>query len=186
MILPLKITDIKKNLIFVINIVIVAELVDNYLKGTTIFSDRWLYSAFGFAIALCFYDFFVKDIDIIKEKTIKFKKTYIDFVRYAVLFFVSHILTNYFEYGTITFTYKWLSKTTLIIASYLLSDIIFMDYIMTLNNYQELLYEIIKMFLSDYFVILLLYNDFTNIDLIDNVSFLFAYLTWHLTKNFVL
>ena len=114
MILPLKITNMKKNLIFIINIVIVAELVDNYLKGTTIFSDRWLYSAFAFTIALCFYDFFVKDIDIVKEKTIKFKKTYIDFVRYAVLFFVSHILTNYFEYGTITFTYKWLSKTTLI------------------------------------------------------------------------
>jgi len=186
MISPLKISDMKKNLIFIINIVIVAELVDNYLKDTEIFSDTWLYSAFGFLIALCFYDFFIKDISTNKEINQKYKKTYNDFIRYAILFFLSHILTNYFEYGIITFTYKWLLKISLIIGCYLLSDIIFMDYIMTLNNYQELLYELIKMFLSDYFIVLLLYNDFTKINLIDNVSFLFAYITWNLTKKFVL
>lgn len=187
MVSTIKISNAKMRFYFVTNIVIISELVNNYLKGTEIFSQSWLFSAFSFLIAYIFYMIFVEDIQIVNGNNYKLKRTTTDFMRFSTLFLFSQLIINYFEYGTVGLNFIYIIKTILIISGYIISDFIFMDKIMNMKQYQLLIYDIIKMFTSEYAVVLFLFNNFNYINLVDSFSFLFGYASWELvTKKIVL
>lgn len=180
----IKISNAKMTFFFITNIVIVSELVSHYLKGTEIFSHSWLYSAFAFLIAYIVYILFIEDIKVIETTNIQLKQHTTNVVRYSTLFFISHVLTNYFEYGTISLSFVWLMRTVLIISGYSISDFIFANKIIKFNKYETLLYNSTKMFCSDVIINLLLYNEMTTVKLIDNVAFICGNISWEIfTKN---
>jgi len=178
MFLPINIENAKMKLFFVSTIVIISELVNNYLKNTQIFSDSWLYSAFGFLIAYLFYILFIENIKISNIKIMK--QTIVDLIRTSTLLLISNIFFNYFEYGVLILSSLWVKKIMLTIIGFLSSDYIFMNKILDMNSYQSLFYNISKIFIIDIIINLILTKTFTLVNFIDNISFFFGYVTWEL------
>jgi hypothetical protein len=99
-----------------------------------------------------------------------------DLLRLTSLFVLSKIITNLLENGIININLLWIYKTIMIIAIYFISDIILADFLIKFNNYQLLFYYIFKVLLTNYLVILFLYNEFTLNDFIDQIAFLISYI----------
>ena len=57
MISSLKLENVKNNIYFVANIMILSNVVNYSLLGTSLFDNKWLYSSFGILIAYIFYSF---------------------------------------------------------------------------------------------------------------------------------
>jgi hypothetical protein len=181
-----KISTAKYRFFFVTNLVIISELISHYLKGHELFSDSWLYSAFSFLFAYIFYMIFLEDFIIKFTYTPRINQPTIDLLRLTSLFVVSKIFTNYLESGIVNINSKWIIKTLMITGSYFITDITLSDYLIKFNNHQLLFYNITKMFLSEYLIVLFLYNQFTITDFIDNISFLISYIFFEtITKKFI-
>ena len=107
-------------------------------------------------------------------------------LRLTSLFVISKIITNLLESGIININLLWIYKTLMIIITYFIIDIILADFLIKFNNYQLLFYYICKVFLSNYLIILFLYNQFTVNDLIDQISFLISYIFFEIIiKKFI-
>lgn len=181
-----KINIAKYRFFFVTTLVLVSEIISHYLKGSELFSDSWLMSAFSFLLAYIFYMIFLEDYILKITMSPKFNQPTIDLLRLTSLFVISKIFTNYLENGIININSLWIVKTLMITGSYFILDIFLADYLIKYNNHQLLLYNITKMFFAEYFIVIFLYNDFTSNDLIDNVSFLFSYIFFEIiTKKFI-
>lgn len=187
MISSFKILNVRTRFLFIANVVIISELVNNYLRSNELFSSTWLYSAFSFLIAYIFYIVLIEDINLVDSKNYKYKPLANDFMRFSTLFLISKIIGNYIEYGSISLSVDWFAKTLLVIAAYILSDFIFMDNLIKLTNNQMLLYDVSKMFLADIIVLYYIFGDYSENDFIDNISFLYGYISWELiTKKLLL
>ena len=189
MLSTLQISNTKYRLFFIINIVILSELISNYLKSTELFSDSWLYSAFGFLLSYIFYMIFLEKYIISKfTYTTRFNQPTIDLLRLTSLTIISKIIANYIEHknGIFNISLLWIYKTLLIIVTYFITDITLSDILIKFNSYQLLFYYICKIFFSNYIIILLLYNQFTINDFIDQFSFLISYIFFEIiTKKFI-
>lgn len=173
-----KISNAKYRFFFIINIVIISELISNYLKSNELFSDSWLYSAFGLLLSSIFYILFLEDYIAKISYISRFNEPTIDLLRLTSLTIISKIITNYLENinGIFDINLLWIYKTLMIIVTYFITDITLADFLIKFNNYQLLFYYICKIFLSNYIIILLLYNQFTINDFIDQISFLNSYI----------
>ena len=171
-----KISTAKYRFFFVSNLVIVSELISHYLKGNELFSDSWLYSAFAFLLAYIFYMLFLEDFVMKFTYTPRLNQPTVDLLRLTSLFVVSKFFTSYLESGIVNINSMWLVKTLMITGSYFITDIALSDYLIKFNNHHLLFYNIIKMFLTEYAIVLFLYNQFTITDFIDNISFLISYI----------
>lgn len=180
-----KINIAKYRFFFVTTLVLVSEIISHYLKGNELFSDSWLMSSFSFLIAYIFYMIFLEDYILKLTLTPKFNQPTIDLLRLTSLFVISKIFTTYLENGIVNINSSWILKTLMITSSYFILDIFLADFLIKFNNHQLLFYNIIKMFFSEYFIVMFLNNDFTSNDLIDNASFLFSYIFFEvITKKF--
>ena len=181
-----QISTAKYRFLFVTNIVIFSELINHYLKGSEIFSDSWLCSAFGFLLAYIFYMLFLEDFILKITYTPKFNQQVINLLRLTALFFISKLITNYIGNGTIKIDSMWIIKTLMITGSYFLSDISFIEYLIKFNNHQLLFYNILQRFFAEYLIILFLYNQYTITDFINSISFLISYIIFEIiTKKFI-
>jgi hypothetical protein len=181
-----KITIIKYRFLFILNIVIISELISHYLKGTELFSNNWLYSAFSILLSYIFYMIFIENYIIIFSYNSKFKQPVMDLLRLTLLIVVSKIITNLLETGIININLLWIYKTLMIVTTYFISDIILADFLIKFNNYQLLFYYICKVLLSNYLIILLLYKQFTLNDFIDQITFLISYIFYEIIiKKFI-
>jgi len=171
-----KIFTAKYTFFSILNTVIISELVTTYLKDTEIFTNKWMYSAYGLLIASIFSIIFIEDK--IKEFSYngRLKKPIIDFLKLFLIFIIKKFIENFLETGTINIELFWLYRTFLILLSYFISDVIFADFLVKFNNYQLLFYFICKVLLSNYLVFLFLYNKFTINDFIDRFSFLISFI----------
>lgn len=184
MLLKSKVSTAKYRFLFVANIVILSELINHYLKGNKIFSDSWLCSAFGFLLAYIFYMLFLEDFILKSTSTIKFSQQVTDLLRLTCLFFISKLITNYIDNDKIDSI--WVIRTLMIIGSYFISDISFIDYLIKFNNHQLLLYNILQRFFAEYLIILFLYSQYTITDFINSISFLISYIIFEtITIKFI-
>ena len=171
-----KIFTTKYTFFSILNTVIISELVTTYLKDTEIFTNKWMYSAFGLLIASIFSIIFIED----KIKEISYndrlKKPTIDFLKLFLIFIIKKFIENFLETGTIYIELSWIYRTFLILISYFIFDVTFADFLIKFNNYQLLFYFICKVLLSNYLVFLFLYNKFTINDFIDRFAFLISYI----------
>ena len=176
----------KYRFLFILNIVIISELISHYLKGDELFSNNWLFSAFGILLAYIFYMIFIENYIIQFSYNSRFNQPFMDLLRLTSLFVISKIITNLLESGIININLLWIYKTLMIIITYFIIDIILADFLIKFNNYQLLFYYICKVFLSNYLIILFLYNQFTVNDLIDQISFLISYIFFEIIiKKFI-
>jgi hypothetical protein len=181
-----KISIIKYRFIFILNIVIISELISHYLKGTELFSNNWLYSGCAILLAYIFYMIFIENSILQFSYDSRFKQPIMDLLRLTSLFVISKIITNLLESGFININSLWLYKTLMIIITYFISDIILSDFLIKFNNYQLLFYYICKVLLSNYLIILFLYNQFTINDFIDQFAFLISYIFFEIIiKKFI-
>ena len=160
----------------ILNTVIISELISKYLKDNEIFTNEWLYSAYGMLIAYIIYMILIENKIIQFISNSRFTQPTMDLLRLASLLFLTKIITNLLENGIISLDLLWIYKTFLILISYFISDIILADFLIKFNNYQLLFYFICKVFLTNYLIILFLYNQFTINDFIDKFSFLISYI----------
>ena len=134
-----KIFTAKYTFFSILNTVIISELVTVYLKDTEIFTNKWLYSAFGLLIASIFSIMFIED----KIKEISYndrlKKPTIDFLKLLLIFIIKKFIENFLETGTIYIELSWIYRTFLILISYFIFDVSFADFLIKFNNYQLLL-----------------------------------------------
>ena len=181
-----KLNTAKYRFFFVVHLVIVSELISHYLKNTELFSDSWLSSAFAFLLSYIFYMIFLEQFVLKITNTPRFNQPTIDLLRLTSLFVISKITTNYLENGIVNINSLWIYKTIMITGTYFFLDISFADYLITFNNHKLLFYNLLKMFLTEYIVVLFLYNKFTFNDLVDNISFLISYILFEvITKKFI-
>jgi len=182
-----KIYIAKYRFLFILNIVIISELISHYLKGTELFSNNWLQSAFAILLAYIFYMIFIENNIIKFSYNSRFNQPFMDLLRLTSLFVLSKIITNLLENGIININLLWIYKTIMIITIYFISDIILADFLIKFNNYQLLFYYIFKVLLTNYLVILFLYNKFTLNDFIDQIAFLISYIFFEIIiKKFII
>jgi hypothetical protein len=171
---------IKCAFINILNTVIISELISKYLKDNEFFTNEWLYSAYGMLLAYIIYIILIKNKIIQFSYNSRFNSRFtqptIDLLRLSLLLFLTKIITNLLEHGIINLKLLWIYKTFLILISYFISDIILADFLIKFNNYQLLFYFICKVFLTNYLIILFLYNQFTIDNFIDRFSFLISYI----------
>jgi hypothetical protein len=181
-----KISTAKYRFFFVTNLVVISELISHYLKGNEMFSDSWLYSAFAFLLAYIFYMLFLEDFVLKFTYSSRFNQPTIDLLRLTSLFVISKVFTSYLESGIVNINSLWIAKTIMITGSYFITDIALADYLIKFNNHQLLFYNVTKMFLAEYLIVLFLYSKFTITDFIDNISFLISYIFFEIiTKKFI-
>ena len=113
-----KISIAKYRFFFILNIVIISELISHYLKGHELFSNNWLYSAFGILLASIFYMIFIENYIIQFSYNSRFNQPFMDLLRLTSLFVISKIITNLLESGIININSLWIYKTLMIIITY--------------------------------------------------------------------
>ena len=187
MLTTLKISIAKYRFFFLLNIVIISELISHYLKDNELFSNKWLLSAFGFLLAYIFFMIFIENYIIQFSYNSMIKEPLLNLLRLTSLIFISKLITNLIENKIININLLWIYKTIMIIIIYFISDIIFADFLIKFNNYQLLFYYICKVLLTNYLVILFLYNQITISDLIDQIPFLISYIFFEIIiKKFII
>lgn len=186
MITTSKIYTAKYRFLFVTNIVIISELISHFLKGGELFSNSWLCSAFSFLLAYILYMLFLEDFIIKITYMPKINHQIIDLLRLTSLFFISKLITNYIDSDSPNINLEWVIKTVMIVGSYFIIDITFIDYLIKFNNHQMLFYTVVQRFLAEYVIILLLYTQYTSSDFINSISFLISYIIFDIiTKKFI-
>lgn len=186
MITTSKIYTAKYRFLFITNIVIISELISHFLKGGELFSNSWLCSAFSFLLAYIFYMLFLEDFIIKITYMPKINHQIIDLLRLMSLFFISKLITNYIDSDSPNINLEWVIKTVMIVGSYFIIDITFIDYLIKFNNHQMLFYTVVQRFLAEYVIILLLYTQYTSSDFINSISFLISYIIFDIiTKKFI-
>ena len=126
----------------ILNTVIISELISKYLKDNELFTNEWLYSAYGMLLAYIIYMILIENkitqILYNSKFNSRFTQPTMDLLRLTSLLFLTKIITNLLENGIISLKLLWIYKTFLILISYFISDIILADFLIKFNNYQLL------------------------------------------------
>lgn len=186
MLSTLQIESAKTRFLFVTHIVITSEIIDYYLRGKDIFTETWLYSAFSFLIAYVIFTILSDNVQLVNKNNHSVKKHERNFLRYAILFSVSHLIRNYLEQGTIIFNSTYLIKIILMIIGYVVPDYILQDLTLKFTSHQFLLYDVTKMFLTDFIVVHLISKIYTLNDFYESFSFLSSYILWETLSKKIL
>ena len=176
----LEIDNAKTKLLFITHIVIFSELIEYYLKDKDIFTQSWLYSSFSFLLAYIIFIIFSNNINNFNKNNYSIISHENNFLKFTILFIASHIIKNYLENGIITINYLYLMRIIIIIIGYVLPDYIFQEKLLKLNKHQYLIYDIIKMFITDCISALLVFNVLTINDFYESFSFLSSYVIWEI------
>lgn len=185
MLTTLQVENAKSRFLFITHIVICSEIIEYYLKEKDIFTKTWLYSSFSFLIAYVIFIILTDNISLVDKNNYSVKKHERNVIRQSTLFLVSHVIKNYLEHGMIYFDSLYLGKMIITIFLYVSPDYILQDKLIPLNAHQYLIYDVSKMFISDYVVALLIYNTYSLSDFYESFSFLTSYILWEtFSKNY--
>ena len=99
MISSLKLENVKNNIYFVANIMILSNVVNYSLLGTSLFDNKWLYSSFGILIAYIFYSFISDNLISFNDDDYIYKKSKNDAIRYIVIYTLAHFLVSFLDKG---------------------------------------------------------------------------------------
>jgi hypothetical protein len=176
-----KINNTKKNIIFVMSIVIISNIINCYLNDNTLFSKEWMYSSLAITFSYVIYIYVVEDIKIPKIVEPKYKQLTQNIIRLGTIYTLSKFISTYLLLGTLTFGGPlWILGMILKIGIYSGLDYFLMDYIINLKNYGNLFYNVSKLVLGEISYIYIAYSQFTHNNLLDLTSFSFAYIIWNL------
>jgi hypothetical protein len=178
MLSTLEIENAKSRFLFIATIVILSEIIEFYLKEKDIFTKEWLYSSLSLLIAYIIFILLKDNISLVGKNNYSVKKHERNFIRQTTLFLLSHIIKNYLEHGMVNFDLSYLIKIIISIIFYVFPDYILQDKLLPLNSHQYLMYDVIKMFISDYTVSLMVYNIYKLDDFYESFSFLSSYILW--------
>jgi hypothetical protein len=180
MLLTSKFKSLKGNILFVVNLVIVSSLINYILVGQKLFDKAWLYSSFGILISYIFYIFLIEDLIKFDDKDYNIKKMKSDAFRLFVVFTLSHLLNNIFTDGSLNISLLWILQTCITIFFYVYLDYISCDFVLKLNNYENLFVDIIKIFTAEILATLITFQHLNLIDLSDLIAYIISYITWTL------
>ena len=180
MLLTSKFKDLKKNIFFVTNLVIVSNLINYLLSGEELYNREWLYSSFGILITYIFYLFFISDFIKIEDKNYLRKRMKLDAIRYFFIFTLSHFISNYMIHGSIEITMLWSIQTVITVFLYVIFDYIFSDFVLNLNNYKILYIDIVKILFAEILAILVTFQNLELIDLSQLIAYVVSYIVWSL------
>jgi len=175
-----KFKDLKKNLYFITNLVIVSNLINYYLYGEKLYDNEWLYSSFGILITYAFYLLFINDYIKVDDKDYLRKRMKIDAIRYFIIFTLSHLIINFMIRGSFTITSLWLIQTIITVFFYVNFDYIFSDFVLKLNTYKSLFLDILKILLAEILATIITFQTIDLIDMAQLISYITSYLVWAL------
>jgi len=180
MISSLKLGNIRNNIYFVANIMIISNLVNYSLMGTSLFDNEWLYSSFGILIAYIFYS-------LVSDKLISFndedyirKKSKEDAIKYIVIYTLAHFLVNFFNKGFVELSITWGIRTFITIGSYIYFDYIFSDLFLKFNYYEILFFDLIKIFMAEIIGVYIIYHELVIVEMAELIAYAFSYIVWKL------
>jgi len=185
MLSTLQIENAKTRFLFITNIVILSEIIEYYLKEKDVFTEDWLYSSLSLLIAYVIFILLSDNISLVDKNNYSVKKHERNFIRQTTLFLISHIIKNYLEHGMVYFDLSYLIKIIISVLFYVFPDYVLQDKLLPLTSHQYLIYDVLKMFISDYTVSLMVYNTYSLDDFYESFSFLSSYILWEtFIKNF--
>jgi hypothetical protein len=175
-----KFKDLKKNIFFITNLVIVSNLINYYLSGEKLYDKEWLYSSFAILITYIIYILVVNDYVNIEDKDYLRKRMKMDAIRYFVIFTISHLLTNYLVHGSFKASGLWLVQTIITVFFYVIFDYIFSDFVLKLNTYKSLFLDILKIFFAEILAMMITFQTIDLIDMSQLIAYIVSYLVWAL------
>ena len=175
-----KFKDLKKNIFFITNLVIVSNLINYYLSGEKLYDKEWLYSSFAILLTYIIYIFVVNDYVKVDDKDYLRKRMKMDAIRYFVIFTISHLLTNYLVHGSFKASGLWLVQTIITVCFYVFFDYIFSDFVLKLNTYKSLFLDILKILLAEILATIITFQTIDLIDMAQLISYITSYLVWAL------
>lgn len=186
MLSPSKYNSLKSNILFVTNLMIISSLVNHFLVDEKLYDKNWLYSSFGILISYFIYILFIEELVNIKDEDYPIKRMKKDAYRLFVVFTISHLIRNYLIDNSITISILWLVQTSVTIFFYVYLDYISCDFVLKLNNYQNLFLDIIKIFTAEILATLITFQHLELIDISDLIGYSISYITWTLfIKHFI-
>ena len=178
--IALKFKELKKNILFVTNLVILSNLINYYLDGEELYNKQWLYSSLGILITYTFYLLFINDFIKVEDKDYLRKRMKLDAIRYFIIFSLSHLIRNYMLYGSFKITFLWFIQTLITIFFYVMFDYIFSDYVLKLNNYKILLIDVSKILLAEILAMMITFQTLELSDLSQLIAYIVSYIVWAL------
>ena len=175
-----KFKDLKKNIFFITNLVIVSNLINYYLSGEKLYDKVWLYSSFGILINYGFYLLFINDYVKVDDKDYLRKRMKMDAIRYFVIFTISHLLTNYLVHGSFKASGLWLVQTIITVFFYVIFDYTFSDFVLKLNTYKSLFLDILKILFAEILAMMITFQTINLIDMSQLIAYIVSYLVWAL------
>ena len=185
MISSLKLENFKSNIYFVANIMIVSNLINYSLIGTSLFDNKWLYSSFGILIAYIFYSFISDNLISFNDEAYAYKKSKNDAIRYIVIYTLAHFLVSFLDKGFVELTFEWAIRTFITIGGYIYFDYIFSDLFLKLNHYEILFFDLIKIVIAEIFGLYIVYQEFYIVEIVDLIAYAFSYIVWNLGTKLV-
>ena len=85
-----KIENIKNNIFFVSNLMIMSNIINHYLVGSELFNQKWLYTGFGILITYICYSLIASEYISVNDEDYKIKKGKEEAIKYLILY--QHIL----------------------------------------------------------------------------------------------
>ena len=158
MISSLKLENVKNNIYFVANIMILSNVVNYSLLGTSLFDNKWLYSSFGILIAYIFYSFISDNLISFNDDDYIYKKSKNDAIRYIVIYTLGHFLVSFLDKGFVELTLTWAIRTFITIGGYIYFDYIFSDLFLKLNHYEILFFDLIKIIIAEIIGLYIVYQ----------------------------
>jgi len=181
-----KIENIKNNIFFVSNLMIMSNIINHYLVGSELFNQKWLYTGFGILITYICYSLIASEFISVNDEDYKIKKGKEEAIKYLILYTMSHSFTSYIHDGFIDISLVWFIRTVFTIGTYIFFDYSFSDTFLTLGNHKIILLDLIKIFLAEIIGMMVVLQPFDLIELSDIIAYGFSYMFWNLvTKKFI-
>lgn len=175
-----KFKDLRKNIYFITNLVILSNLINYYLYSEELYNKEWLYGSFGILITYIFYLLFINDYVKVDDKNYLRKKMKMDAIRYFIIFTMSHLISNYIINGSFKLSGLWLIQTLITIFFYVIFDYTFSDFVLKLNNYKSLFLDIIKILSAEILAMLITFQVIDLVDMSQLIAYIVSYLVWAL------